>query len=122
MFLCFCFRFLMFLFNFFRANATNQQQDQVNCRPINTETSEIWIANACDGRWEIHNCPPVYISIEGPAMHDGINMRCTERECRFPDNARFSITGENLGCFSGVGRIVASLVILAMSLFMTVRF
>ena len=108
----------------YRANATNNQQqnDQVTCQPINIETAEIWISNACEGSWTIRDCQSLFISIEGPAQHDGLNMRCNERECRFPDNARFAITGENLGCFSSVGKVIVSLVLLAMSLFMTLQF
>lgn len=110
-----------FVISLNRQNNT-QQQDQITCQPINTDTVEIWISNGCEGHWQIQHCPPLFISIEGPTTHDGLNMRCVERECRFPDSSRFTINGENLGCFSNVGKVIASFLLLALSLIVTIRF
>ncbi|CAO1322852.1 unnamed protein product [Diamesa hyperborea] len=106
-----------------RANVTNveRQQGEVTCVPVNTDTVEIDIANGCGGHDFINHCPPLFISIEGPANHDGLNLRCTDRDCRFPDNSRFLILTENLGCFSGVTNVMASMLLIVVSIFFTVR-
>lgn len=112
-----------FVFHPSRANVTNveRQQGEVTCVPVNTDTVEIDIANGCGGHDFINHCPPLFISIEGPANHDGLNLRCTDRDCRFPDNSRFLILTENLGCFSGVTNVMASILLIVVSIFFTVR-
>lgn len=101
-----------------RANTTNENQE---CRSVNTDTVEINLSNACEGHGMIHHCPPLFISVEGTRVHDGQNLRCTERECRFPDNARFEIITDNLGCYSSVGKIFASIVLVLASILVTIR-
>lgn len=93
----------------------------MTCIAVNTNTIDIALNGACDTDI-IHHCQPLFISIEGPAVHDGTNMRCTEIGCRFPDNARFNILTENLECFSGVGTAIASMLLVIASIFATVRF
>lgn len=67
---------------------------------------EVQLRDACDGHSIINRCQPLYISVAGAALADAQAVfRCIDRDCRFPDNIRFSITTENLGCFSGVGRL-----------------
>lgn len=67
---------------------------------------EIQLRDSCDGHGIIHRCPPVFISVAGSASSDSsAQFRCIDRDCRFPDNIRFSVTSENLGCFNGVGRL-----------------
>lgn len=89
---------------------------------MNTETVEIDLSNACDGHGMIHQCPSLFISIEGTRVHDGTSLRCGERECRFPDNARFDILVDNLGCFSSAGNIFASIVLVIASVLLALRF
>lgn len=98
-----------------RANTT-QNNDAVNCRTIGTETIDIDLANACEGHSVIHTCPPVFFSVEHTQQTEVTSLRCTERECRFPDNARFAVVVENLGCFSGAGHILGSLTLLVVAL------
>lgn len=105
-----------------RTNSTNQQQQgEVTCLNVNTETVEIDLRWACNDGGLIQWCQPVFISIEGHS-HDGNNMRCVERECRFPDNARFQINTDNLGCWNSVGNVIASLALVIVSMMMTIRF
>lgn len=101
---------------------STQQQGQPDCRNVNSETVEINLWNACEGHSMIHHCPPVFISVEGTRVHDGQQLRCTERDCRFPDNARFEILTDNLGCFNSVSQIIASIVLVLASILVTVRF
>lgn len=98
-----------------RANAT-QNTDAINCRNINSEAVEIDLSNACDGHSVIHSCPPLFFSVEFALRTDIAALRCTDAECRFPDNARFAVVGENLGCFSSAGKLFSSLVLLAVAL------
>ncbi|XP_055597479.1 uncharacterized protein LOC129747349 [Uranotaenia lowii] len=91
-----------------RSNAT-QQSDQIRCQQINTETVDIDLSNACDGHPTIHACPPVFFSVEHTQQTPVTNFRCNERECRFPDNARFAVILENGGCFSSAGKLFSSL-------------
>jgi hypothetical protein len=97
---------------------TTQNQDQITCSNIGTDTVEIDLRWACDTNGLIQWCQPLFISIEA-GTHDGTNMRCTDRECRFPDNSRFQIHGDNLGCWNGVGSVVASIALIALSIIMT---
>lgn len=108
----------------YRANATNneQQQGEVHCQNVNTDTVEIHLWNACEGHSVIHYCPPLYISVEGTRVHDGQNLRCSERECRFPDNAKFEIITDNLGCYSNAGKIFTSIMLVLASIIVTIRF
>lgn len=107
-----------------RMNATNQNQPgDVECQRVNNDVVEIDLRWACDTNGLIQWCPPLFISVEGPESHDGLanNLRCLDRECRFPDNSRFQINTENLGCWSGVGHLVASLGLILISIVMTIR-
>ncbi|CAG9800609.1 unnamed protein product [Chironomus riparius] len=107
-----------------RENSTNQNQNgEIVCSRINNDVVEIDLRWACDSSGLIQWCPPLFISIEGPAQHDGLqaNLRCIDRECRFPDNARFQINSENLGCWSGVGQVAVSLGLILLSIIMTIR-
>jgi len=105
-------------------NVTNNenQQGEVRCQNVNTDTVDIGLWDACQGHSMIHHCPPLFISVEGTRVHDGSQLRCLERECRFPDNARFEIITDNLGCFSSVANVIASVVLVLASILVTIRF
>lgn len=66
----------------------------------------------CSDASIIHRCQPLFISVSGAENADQQQQfRCIDRECRFPDNIRFSVTVENLGCFSGAGRLAGGLLL-----------
>lgn len=96
---------------------TSSEQDDVNCRSVNTDTVEIDLSNACDGHGMIHHCPPVFISIEGSRTGGEGSLRCFERECRFPDQAKFEIIADNLGCFNNAKAIIASFSLIFIAIF-----
>lgn len=100
----------------------NEQQEQPICRTVNNDNVEIDLSNACGGHTVIHHCPPLFISVEGTRVHDGMNLPCQGRECRFPDSARFEILTDNLGCFSSGRYIFASLWIIAAALLVSLKF
>lgn len=92
-----------------RQSNSSQQQDNVNCRQLlPTDNFDIELTNGCHGFFLIQDCPPFFISVEGVQLTGQNNFRCTEPECRYPDSIRYGITVENLGCFSGAIRTVAS--------------
>uniref|UniRef100_A0A182P9B3 VWFA domain-containing protein n=1 Tax=Anopheles epiroticus TaxID=199890 RepID=A0A182P9B3_9DIPT len=95
-----------------RMNST-ENRDSIQCRTINTDAYDIDLSNACDGHSIIHTCPPVFVSVEGPLIPPAV-IRCSEPECRFPDNARFAIVLDNMGCFSSASRTVSSFLMAAM--------
>ncbi|XP_052902049.1 uncharacterized protein LOC128309652 [Anopheles moucheti] len=96
-----------------RQNST-ENRDSIQCRTINTDAYDIDLTNPCDGHSVIHSCPPLFVSVEGPVDPPAI-IRCSEPECRFPDNARYAIVLDNMGCFSSASRTVSSLLMAAMA-------
>ncbi|XP_050080179.1 uncharacterized protein LOC126567880 [Anopheles maculipalpis] len=96
-----------------RQNST-ENRDSIQCRTINTDAYDIDLSNACDGHWLIHTCPPLFVSVEGPPNPPAV-IRCSEPECRFPDNARFAVVLDNMGCFSSASRTVSSLLMAAIA-------
>ncbi|XP_041783339.1 uncharacterized protein LOC121599534 [Anopheles merus] len=95
-----------------RQNST-ENRDSIQCRTINTDAYDIDLSNACDGHSVIHTCPPLFVSVEGPLNPPAV-IRCSEPQCRFPDNARFAVVLDNMGCFSSASRTVSSLLLAAM--------
>lgn len=99
-----------------RQNATNTTnvENDINCRTLLSDSMEIPLRDFCSAHSIIHLCPPLYISVAGggAAQDSNVQFRCNDRECRFPDNIRFSISAENLGCFSGVGRLTGGVLML----------
>lgn len=90
----------------------------MSCQQIDSQTVEINLNNACDGHFLIQNCPPVFISIEGIRSAAVPTFRCSDdTECRFPDSVRFGINHENLGCFSGAGRLMGAISLIILSVF-----
>lgn len=88
------------------ANAT--VENDIACRQLLSDSLEIPLRDFCSAHSIIHQCPPLFISVAGggaDAQDSNQQFRCNDRDCRFPDNIRFSISVENLGCFSGVGRL-----------------
>lgn len=81
----------------------------VNCRQINGDSVEITLNNFCEHTNYIHHCQPVFLSVEGGLPSESSALRCTEQACRFPDNMRFSVQTENLGCFNAAGRNIMSI-------------
>lgn len=94
---------------FGRQNNSNADND-ITCRTLNTDSLEVELRDFCSGHSVIHQCPPLFVSVAGAAAADAAAaFRCIDRECRFPDNIRFSITTDNLGCWSAAGRLGTSL-------------
>lgn len=85
------------------------------------DTVEILLPNPCDGQYYIHACHPVYVSVEYPQAAPTTNFRCNENACRTPDSAKYVIHGENLGCYSGVGQLLGSVLLVLLSIYTSLR-
>lgn len=86
----------------------NMTTGDVNCRQINGDSIEINLNNFCEHTNYIHHCLPVFLSVQGGVSSESAALRCNEQACRFPDNMRYSVQTENLGCFNAVGRTITS--------------
>lgn len=98
-------------------STTENQQGDITCNNVNSNTVEIELNNLCDGHDHIIHCPPLFISVEGPMDSDGSNLRCTDAEC-FPNDARFTVHAQNFGCFSGAGTVISSIFLIVFSIFL----
>lgn len=90
----------------------SQPNENMNCRQLmSVESFDIDLSNACEGYFLIQNCPPLYISVEGVSQASA-SFQCNEPDCRFPDNTKFSINLEYLGCYSSSTKIISHLTVL----------
>lgn len=104
----FCFRF---------SNST-QQNDNVICRQLPPNDNYNYdLTNACEGHYLIQNCPPLYISVQSAPQETQNNYQCSETGCRFPDEIKFGITLENLGCYSSTSKLLCQLSVMVFSIF-----
>lgn len=101
-----------------RANIT--AQGDVQCRQINGDSVEINLNNFCEHTNYIHHCPAVHISVQGMPLSESAALRCMEDACRFPDNMRYSVQTENLGCFNGAGTVIISAITVLLPLLLAV--
>lgn len=87
----------------------NNTVGDVNCRSILRDSFEVDLTNACEDFSLIHQCPPLFISVQGRAPPGANSYQCNDYDCQFPDSMRFVIQTENLDCFNGIGRVFATL-------------
>lgn len=95
---------------------SSQSDDNVNCRQLTpNENYNFEITNACEGHFLIQNCPPIFVSIQSVPQESQNNFQCNEVGCRYPDEIKFTITLENLGCYSSSAKIVSKLLVIVFS-------
>lgn len=100
-----------------RFSNTSQQVDGVNCRQLmNSESYDYGLAGACDGYSLIQNCPPVYISVQSAPTSVPSYNQCNDLGCRFPNDIKFNINIDNLGCYSSSTKFVCESIALVFSL------
>ncbi|XP_037914932.1 uncharacterized protein LOC119653884 isoform X2 [Hermetia illucens] len=102
-------------------NPQNNYQNDVNCTQL-TSTSQsytLYLNNPCSGYNRIMDCPPVYISVQGMSSpYGGSSASCTDNMCRFPDQLRYTVSMNNLGCYSSATRfIISSVLVFVAALF-----
>jgi len=103
-----------------RENAT-VQNGQKWCRNIHSDTIDIDLYQPCSGYGRIIDCPPFYFSVEFKQTGPSTSFRCMEIGCRNPDDAKFIIHAENLGCFSSSVKVLGSIVLLVVSFLTSLR-
>lgn len=105
-----------------RQNATTNAGNDVNCQQVNTDTFTIELSNACEGHTVIHHCPPMFISIEGSTLVNTGAFRCIDMNCRFPDDIRFVVHADNLGCFSSATKVLSTITLMIVSALLWLNF
>lgn len=100
-----------------RANVTT---GDINCRQVNQDSVEINLNQFCEHTDFIHHCAPVFISVQGGQPNENSALRCTEASCRFPDNMRYGVQTENLGCFNGAGQMIVSAIAVLLPMILVV--
>lgn len=101
----------------FRFSNTSQQADGVNCRQLmNSESFDYGLNGACDGYSLIQNCPPVYISVQAAPTSVPSYNQCSDLGCRYPNDIKFNINIDNLGCYSSTTKLVCESITLVFTL------
>lgn len=119
-------------------NATSSNSD-VACVQLQGNTFSYDLSNPCNGYYTIHQCPPLYVSVQAPSNNNQNPLNpstsspsywpsssgpsyggssfatiCTDPACQTPDQARYIVSVVNLGCYSGVAQLTASFVTILM--------
>lgn len=101
----------------FRYSNSSQNGDNVKCRQMaNGEKYDYPISNACEGHNLIQNCPPLYISVQAAPTAVPSSNQCSDIECRFPNDIKYTITTDNLGCYSSTTKLMLESIVLVFSL------
>lgn len=79
------------------------------------ENFDYQLSGACDGHYLIQNCPPLYISVQ-TAPTEVPTYQCTELDCRFPNDIKYNINIDNLGCYSSTTKLMYESIALVFSL------
>ncbi|XP_060537156.1 uncharacterized protein LOC132708682 [Cylas formicarius] len=83
-----------------------------SCRSISSSEYNVNVNDYCDG--SVSSCSPIYLSVTGGST----NIRCRETACRFPDDIKYTVSMENVGCASGSIIYTASIVLVAVLIFL----
>lgn len=100
------------------------ENNPITCQTLNSGNVEIGLQYLCDGWDNTNSCPPFYMSVESDTglTAGGLSSAaaaCTDPNCRFPYNIRYSIQVDELGCFNGASSVTASFLILLSALYLT---
>ncbi|XP_037893311.1 uncharacterized protein LOC119639751 isoform X1 [Glossina fuscipes] len=90
-------------------NLTNPEGEQ-SCRTVQSNAFTYDLTDACKDYPTIHQCPPLYLSVQAAEAKTGKaqTVSCTEPACQTPDQVRYVIAVESLGCFSDGKRLVGN--------------
>ncbi|KAL9919732.1 uncharacterized protein ACN427_001543 isoform 1-T1 [Glossina fuscipes fuscipes] len=90
-------------------NLTNPEGEQ-SCRTVQSNAFTYDLTDACKDYPTIHQCPPLYLSVQAAEAKSGKaqTVSCTEPACQTPDQVRYVIAVESLGCFSDGKRLVGN--------------
>ncbi|TDG49134.1 hypothetical protein AWZ03_004434 [Drosophila navojoa] len=94
------------------SSSTNNGVDQ-SCVQINGNSYSYDLSNACGGYYTITQCPPLYLSVQPGSLN---TTSCTQDACQTPDEWRYIVASVNMGCYSGVSGLAASLLTILLAL------
>lgn len=84
-----------------------------NCVQISGNSYSYDLSNACNGYYTITQCPPLYLSVQPGSIN---TTSCSQDACQTPDQWRYVVSVSNLGCYSGVAGLAASLLTILLAL------
>lgn len=94
------------------SSSANNGVDQ-SCVQINGNSYSYDLSNACGGYYTITQCPPLYLSVQPGSLN---TTSCTQDACQTPDEWRYIVASVNMGCYSGVSGLAASLFTILLAL------
>ncbi|XP_017051700.2 uncharacterized protein LOC108095203 [Drosophila ficusphila] len=92
-------------------SSTSTSVDQ-SCSQITGSSYSYDLSSACDGYYTITQCPDLYLSVQATSN----TTSCTQNECQTPDQWRYIMSMVNMGCYSGVSGLAASLLTIVLTL------
>ncbi|XP_031629930.1 uncharacterized protein LOC116345041 [Contarinia nasturtii] len=99
-----------------RFSNSSQPNENVDCKQLpSNDHYDYYLSNACDGHYLIQTCPPLYISVQAAPTSQN-SYQCTEEGCRYPDEIKYSISLENLGCYSSTSKVLCNLFVMLFSI------
>uniref|UniRef100_A0A1I8NTG3 N-acetylmuramoyl-L-alanine amidase n=1 Tax=Stomoxys calcitrans TaxID=35570 RepID=A0A1I8NTG3_STOCA len=96
------------------SSSSNSSGDQT-CVQLQGNTFSYDLSAACSGYNTIHECPPLYVSVQAPTTVTQVTP-CTDAACQTPDQMRYIVSVVNLGCFNGVAGLTASFLTILLAL------
>ncbi|XP_030563512.1 uncharacterized protein LOC115764539 [Drosophila novamexicana] len=94
------------------SSSTGTTVDQ-SCVQISGNSYSYDLSNACNGYYTITQCPPLYLSVQPGSIN---TTSCTQDACQTPDQWRYIVSSVNMGCYSGVSGLAASLFTILLAL------
>lgn len=103
---------------------SNGNSRDFTCKSLlSSDIIEIPLEDPCASYDFAYQCPPLYISVSGTSSgvpHSGgynapSNFRCSDEGCRYPDMIKYIISHEGLSCYSGVGHLLPSVLLIAVA-------
>jgi len=91
--------------------STTNSIDQ-SCTQISGNSFSYDLSNACEGYYTITQCPDLYLSVQATSN----TTSCIQDACQTPDQWRYIMSMVNMGCYSGVSGIAASLLIIVFAI------
>ncbi|XP_028150059.1 uncharacterized protein LOC114343434 [Diabrotica virgifera virgifera] len=86
-----------------------------DCQTLQSSVKSYDLSNYC-GNYA-RDCSPIYLSIYG----NSTQYRCTDATCRFPNNIKYIISLDSVGCTSSAFAIVSNFILIA-ALFLLLKF
>ncbi|XP_017070487.2 uncharacterized protein LOC108107451 isoform X1 [Drosophila eugracilis] len=83
-----------------------------SCTQISGNSYSYDLSSACNGYYTITQCPDLYVSVQATSN----TTSCTQDACQTPDQWRYIMSMVNMGCYSGVSGLAASLLTILLAL------